>query len=201
MQISDIRKNKKHLTDIFIDGEFFTSIDTYILSLSGLKIGGNIEKKELDSLIDKSNDYRSYNKAIYLLGFRDYSCKELKDKLKLEYPEESIEKTIEKLKSLKFLDDDRFAQKYVRVLIFEKYFSKKRAKFELIKKGIDKELASNIVEDVDVDVDEREQIKFLISHKYKDAYKDEKIKRRAMAFLQRYGYSFSDIASVLFREE
>lgn len=199
MQISDIRKNKKHLTDIFIDGEFFTSIDTYILGLSGLKIGDDIGEKELDCLVEKSNDYRSYNKAIYLLGFRDYSCKELKDKLKLEYPEESIEKTIEKLKSLKFLDDDRFAQKYVRVLIFEKYFSKKRAKFELIKKGIDKELTSNIVEDVDVD--EREQIKFLISHKYKDAYKDEKIKRRAMAFLQRYGYSFSDISSVLFREE
>lgn len=199
MQISDIRKNKKHLTDIFIDGEFFTSIDTYILGLSGLKIGDDIGEKELDCLVEKSNDYRSYNKAIYLLGFRDYSCKELKDKLKLEYPEESIEKTIEKLKSLKFLDDDRFAQKYVRVLIFEKYFSKKRAKFELIKKGIDKELTSNIVEDVDVD--EKEQIEFLISHKYKDAYKDEKIKRRAMAFLQRYGYSFSDIASVLFREE
>ena len=198
MQISDIRKNKKHLTDIFVDGEFFTSIDTYILSLSGLKIGDGIKTEELDSLIDKSNDYRSYNKAIYLLGFRDYSCKELKNKLKLEFPEESIEKTIEKLKSLKFLDDDRFAQKYARVLIFEKYFSKKRAKFELIKKGIDKELASNIIEDVDVD--EREQIKFLISSKYKNAYKDEKIKRRAMAFLQRYGYSFSDVASVLFRE-
>lgn len=198
MQISDIRKNKKHLTDIFVDGEFFTSIDTYILSLSGLKIGDDIKAEELDSLIEKSNDYRSYNKAIYLLGFRDYSCKELKDKLKLEYPEESIEKTIKKLKSLKFLDDDRFAQKYARVLIFEKHFSKKRAEFELIKKGIDKELASNIIEDIDVD--EREQIKFLISHKYKNAYKDEKVKRRAMAFLQRYGYSFSDVASVLFRE-
>lgn len=198
MQISDIRKNKKHLTDIFVDGEFFTSIDTYIFGLTGLKIGDDIKKEELDSLIEKSNDHRSYNKAIYLLGFRDYSCKELKDKLKLEYPEESIEKTIEKLKRLNFLDDDRFAQKYVKALIFEKHFSKKRAEFELIKKGIDKELASNIVEDVDVD--EREQIKFLISHKYKNAYKDEKIKRRAMAFLQRYGYSFSDVASVLFRE-
>ncbi len=102
MQISDIRKNKKHLTDIFVDGEFFAAIDTYILEISGVKIGDTIEEDKLDSLIEKSNNHRSYNKAIYLLGFRDYSCQELKNKLKLEFPEESIENTIEKLKSFGF---------------------------------------------------------------------------------------------------
>ena len=196
MQITDIQKNKKRLRDIFVDGEYFASIDIYILGLSGLKEGDNIEQEKLISLVNQSNDYRAYNKAIYLLGFRDYTCKELRNKLKLEFPEECIEKAIEKLKNLNFLNDNRLAAKYLKVLLFEKHFSKKRAEIELIKKGIDIDVATQVTENVDVN--EREQIEFLISRKYKNAYEDENEKRRAIAFLQRRGYSFSDIASVLF---
>ena len=146
-------------------------------------------------LESKSNNRRAYSRALYLLGFRDYSEKEMQNKLKLDFTDDAIENTIEKLKEQKFLDDEKFANKYADVLIFEKKFSKKMAVYELTKKGIDKQISESIVDDIDVD--EKDQIMDLISRKYKDAYNDEKVKRRAIAFLKRHGYKIHDIFDVI----
>lgn len=195
MIITDIKKGKKRLNAVYIDGEFFNNIDSYILDISGFSVGSEVSGAELKLLESKSNNRRAYSKALYLLGFRDYSEKEMQNKLKLDFTDDAIENTIEKLKEQKLLDDEKFASKYADVLIFEKKFSKKMAVYELTKKGIDKQISESIVDNIDID--EKDQIKDLISRKYKDAYNDEKVKRRAIAFLQRHGYKIHDIFDVI----
>ncbi len=195
MVITDIKKGKKRLNAVYIDGEFFNNIDSYILDISGFSVGSEVSGAELKLLESKSNNRRAYSKALYLLGFRDYSEKEMQNKLKLDFTDDAIENTIEKLKEQKLLDDEKFASKYADVLIFEKKFSKKMAVYELTKEGIDKQISESIVDDIDVD--EKDQIMDLISRKYKDAYNDEKVKRRAIAFLQRHGYKIHDIFDVI----
>ena len=195
MMITDIKKGKKRLNAVYIDGEFFNNIDSYILDISGFSVGSDVSGAELKLLESKSNNRRAYSRALYLLGFRDYSEKEMQNKLKLDFTDDAIENTIEKLKEQKLLDDEKFASKYADVLIFEKKFSKKMAVYELTKKGIDKQISESIVDNIDVD--EKDQIKGLISRKYKDAYNDEKVKRRAIAFLQRHGYKIQDIFDVI----
>ncbi len=195
MIITDIKKGKKRLNAVYIDGEFFNNIDSYILDISGFSVGSEVSGAELKLLESKSNNRRAYSKALYLLGFRDYSEKEMQNKLKLDFTDDAIENTIEKLKEQKLLDDEKFASKYADVLIFEKKFSKKMAVYELTKKGIDKQISESIVDDIDVD--EKDQIMDLISRKYKDAYNDEKVKRRAIAFLKRHGYKIHDIFDVI----
>ena len=195
MIITDIKKGKKRFSAVCIDGEFFNNIDSYILDISGFSVGSEVSGAELKLLESKSNNRRAYSRALYLLGFRDYSEKEMQNKLKLDFTDDAIENTIEKLKEQKFLDDEKFANKYADVLIFEKKFSKKMAVYELTKKGIDKQISESIVDDIDVD--EKDQIMDLISRKYKDAYNDEKVKRRAIAFLKRHGYKIHDIFDVI----
>ena len=195
MVITDIKKGKKRLNAVYIDGEFFNNIDSYILDISGFSVGSEVSGAELKFLESKSNNRRAYSKALYLLGFRDYSEKEMQNKLKLDFTDDAIENTIEKLKEQKFLDDEKFANKYADVLIFEKKFSKKMAVYELTKKGIDKQISESIVDNIDID--EKDQIKDLISRKYKDAYNNEKVKRRAIAFLQRHGYKIHDIFDII----
>ncbi len=195
MIITDIKKGKKRLNAVYIDGEFFNNIDSYILDISGFSVGSEVSGAELKLLESKSNNRRAYSKALYLLGFRDYSEKEMQNKLKLDFTDDAIENTIEKLKEQKLLDDEKFASKYADVLIFEKKFSKKMAVYELTKKGIDKQISESIVDNIDID--EKDQIKDLISRKYKDAYNNEKVKRRAIAFLQRHGYKIHDIFDII----
>lgn len=195
MVITDIKKGKKRLNAVYIDGEFFNNIDSYILDISGFSVGSEVSGAELKLLESKSNNRRAYSKALYLLGFRDYSEKEMQNKLKLDFTDDAIENTIEKLKEQKLLDDEKFASKYAGVLIFEKKFSKKMAVYELTKKGIDKQISESIADNIDID--EKDQIKDLILRKYKDAYNDEKVKRRAIAFLQRHGYKIHDIFDII----
>lgn len=195
MVITDIKKGKKRLNAVYIDGEFFNNIDSYILDISGFSVGSEVSGAELKLLESKSNNRRAYSRALYLLGFRDYSEKEMQNKLKLDFTDDAIENTIEKLKEQKFLDDEKFASKYAGVLIFEKKFSKKMAVYELTKKGIDKQISESIADNIDID--EKDQIKDLILRKYKDAYNDEKVKRRAIAFLQRHGYKIHDIFDII----
>ncbi len=195
MVITDIKKGKKRLNAVYIDGEFFNNIDSYILDISGFSVGSEVSGAELKLLESKSNNRRAYSRALYLLGFKDYSEKEMQNKLKLDFMDDAIENTIEKLKEQKLLDDEKFASKYAGVLIFEKKFSKKMAVYELTKKGIDKQISESIADNIDID--EKDQIKDLISRKYKDAYNDEKVKRRAIAFLQRHGYKIHDIFDVI----
>ena len=195
MVITDIKKGKKRLNAVYIDGEFFNNIDSYILDISGFSVGSEVSGAELKLLESKSNNRRAYSRALYLLGFRDYSEKEMQNKLKLDFTDDAIENTIEKLKEQKFLDDEKFASKYAGVLIFEKKFSKKMAVYELTKKGIGKQISESIVDNIDVN--EKDQIKDLILRKYKDAYNDEKVKRRAIAFLQRHGYKIHDIFDII----
>ncbi len=195
MIITDIKKSKKRLSAVYIDGEFFNDIDSYILNISGFSVGSEVSGAELKLLESKSNNRRAYSRALYFLRFRDYSEKEMQNKLKLDFTDDAIENAIKKLKEQKLLDDEKFASKYADVLIFEKKFSKKMAVYELTKKGIDKQISENIVDNIDID--EKDQIRDLISRKYKDAYNNEKVKRRAIAFLQRHGYKIHDIFDVI----
>lgn len=61
-------------------------------------------------------------------------------------------------------------------------------------KGIDRELAEEIIEEIDFDP--CDGIRAVIDRKYKNI-NDEKIRRRAVAALQRLGYGWDDIKTVL----
>ena len=72
--------------------------------------------------------------------------------------------------------------------------SKRAAVFELSRKGIDKETAEAVLDEIEVDP--REQIRAVLAKKYR-SLGDEKTKRRAVAALQRLGYGWDDIKAVL----
>lgn len=194
MIITDIKKNRKFLSSVYIDGEFFAKIDNEILFKSNLKIGSTVDENIINALVNDSDYKRSKNKSLYLLSFKDHSKKELEDKLKKDYSDEAANKAVQRMEELGLINDFAFAEKYAKDLLFVKHFSKRRTEFELVAKGINRELICEILDSIDYDP--IVHIKFLIDKKYKLAYTDEKIKKRAIAFLQRYGYSWDDIKQV-----
>ena len=62
-------------------------------------------------------------------------------------------------------------------------------------RGIDKETASQIAEELEPESDS--QIYAVIEKKYKNALNDEKGRKRVVAGLQRMGYRYGDIKRVL----
>lgn len=191
LYITGLRTEKKRLTAVFVDGELWNRLDSEILTQNSIKVGMPVDENFLTELKFESDYKRAKDRALYLISFRDYSEKELKDKLKKDYSETAAEKAVAKMRDLGLANDLNFAQKYARELLFNKHFSKRRAEFELLQKGIDKDMVCDILSELEYDA--LEQIGLLVDKKYRLAYSDEKVKKRAVAFLQRHGYSWDDI--------
>ena len=153
-----------------------------------------ISDEDLKEMIELSNERRAKEKALWLISYRSHSKKELKDKIRRTCDDTSAEKAVERMEELGLVNDEEYARQFARKLLLQKKMARRAAMLEMSRKGIDKETAEAALDEVDVDY--RENIRYIIEKKYRDIG-DEKIKRRAVAALQRLGYGWDDIRAVL----
>lgn len=194
MQITAIEPRHKGLSAVYIDGEFAMKLDTQTLLENRADVGREINDEELKELIERSNERRAKEKALWLISYRSHSKKELKEKLQRTCDADAAEKAVERMEELGLVSDERFAAAYARKLLLEKKMTRRAAAFELSRKGIDRETADRVLEEIEVDY--RDNIRAVIEKKYRNI-QDEKIRRRAVAALQRLGYGWDDIKAVL----
>lgn len=195
MTITDVVPKRKGLSALYIDGEFALKIDTETFLVSRLSVGDEISDEQLRQLIESSNEKRAKEKALWLISYRDHSKKELNEKVRRTCDSQSAQAAVERLEQLGLVDDEKFARNYARQLLFGKNLSETAVKYKLAEKGIDRELAQEILEEFQVDP--REQIKALVESKYKSSVADEKGLRRTVAALRRRGFGYGDIKAVL----
>lgn len=194
MKVTEIRPRRKGLSALFIDGEFAMALDTQTLLEQRIDVGKELDDEQLHELIALSNERRAKEKALWLISYRSHSKKELRDKIRRTCDADAADKAVERMEELGLVNDEEFARRYAEQLLFHKRMSKRAAAYELRRKGIDQATAEEVLEELDVDV--HEQIRALIEKKYRNI-NDEKIRRRAVAALQRLGYGWEDIKAVL----
>lgn len=195
MKITGIKRLKKSLCALYLDGEYAVEIDRETLIESRFSENSEITDEELFSLLEESKYNRAKSKAIWLISQRDYSKKTLFYKLLRDHEEEPVKRAVERMEELGLLDDEEYARKYAKDLIEIKHLGLKGAKYKLMEKGIDKELAEQVLSEIETDP--KEHIRLLIERKYEKDLHDEKGTRRAVSALMRKGYSWDDIKSVL----
>lgn len=195
MLITAVEERKKGMSALFIDGEYAVSIDTVTLISSGKKTGSDITDEELYELLEKSKINRAKEKALYLIEYRARTRKEIMDKLIPLYGENAAELAVERLEELGLIDDEAFAREYAQQLLTKKKYSIKRASFEMQKKGIERDLIDEILEELEPDP--VEQIVSLLETKYARYLDDEKGRARAVNGLKSMGYSWYDIKEAM----
>ncbi len=179
---------------LFIDGEYVMNLDAQTLIENRFDVGREIDDEDLREIIALSNERRAKEKALWLISYRSHSKKELKDKLKRSYDEQSAQKAVDRMEELGLINDPDFAAQYAQKLVLGKKMSLRAAEYELYRKGIDKATAELVLSELDVDA--QEQIIEFINKKYRNI-NDEKVRRRAVAALQRLGYGWDDIRQAL----
>lgn len=196
MKITALKEKRKGFTQVFIDGEYAMTLDTMVLLENHVKENLEISDEELYEIVKKSKERRANEKALTLLEYRSHSKKELTDKISRTMDREDAKKAAEKMAEIGLIDDRDYAERYAKELFERKKFGKNRVKQELKLKGIDNEIIEDVLslyEDFDV----KEQIEAILNTKYPNYLLDEKVQRRAVAALQRRGYSFTDIRAFL----
>lgn len=195
MTVTDIKPARKSLSRVYIDGEYAMSLDTQVLYECCVKIGTILDDDELKEIIDKSDYKRAKERALWLLSGRDYSKKQLIDKIKKDSSPEVAAEVCERMEELGLVNDESYARRYASDLLNIKKMSKRGAKFKMIERGIDRDLCDEILDEFDVDP--VMQIADIIERKYADKLDDEKGRRRTVAALQRLGYGWGDIKSAI----
>ena len=188
------KKGKQDKIHISVDGEYcFTVDETYFLSM-GIWSGKEVDCEELEEIKQTVMVRRAYNYAVSLLSRRDHSQRELMTKLSQKGYTEGAEEAIRKLRDGGYVSDERFARLYVRELRTFKKYGKRRIEQELYRKGIDREIIREVLEETDFDEDE---LVSLIQRKYGRYLLDEKGVAKTINSLLRMGYSYSEIRSAL----
>lgn len=195
MTITAIEPKRKGLSALYIDGEFAMKLDTEVILANRIDVGMDIDDNKLKNLIESSDIKRAKDKAMWLISYRDHAKGELIEKVKKDSSYDAAVKAVMRLEELGLVNDERFAMRYASDLINLKHLSKKGAVRKLIEKGIEKELANEVVDNMDVDTDSH--LKAIIDKKYARYLCDEKGKRRCVNALMRLGYSYADIKCVL----
>lgn len=139
---------------------------------------------------------RAKKRALYILTDSDRTEKQLREKLeKTGYSEEVITETIEYVRSFGYIDDMRYAVRYIEYYRDRK--SAKRLRFDLMKKGVSADVIGSAFEEVG-EWDERDQIRNLTEKKLTGKDMDDpKTYGKVATFLAGRGFRGDDIAAVL----
>jgi len=203
--ISKIEKQKKNSkrVSLFVDGKFMCGIYEDTLIKYGLNRGDDISKETLNQL-QNFDEYLYAKKVSYdLLSYRLRSIREIKDKLKAKkVSSHSIEKTINHLTELGLLNDEEFARQLIQSNISYKPKGKSLIKQKLYQKGISKQVAGKMLNDIFSNINEKNLI-IPIFEKYLKKLKTGDInikKRKIFSYLAGKGFDF-DIINEIIREK
>ncbi len=197
MEITAIEPHRKSFLQLYIDGEAAVKIDKETLLKAGLKPGDEITDEELHELIQNSDARRAHEKALYLLEHRSHSRKELEDKIaRTAASREAAKQAASHMEEIGLVNDEQFAKSFAAMLVERKKYGLRRVKQELRLKGIDRDLIDEILEEY-AENDNTAALQEILAKKYPRFAEDEKIKRRAVAALQRLGYRFDEIRTAM----
>ncbi len=197
---------KIHLS---LDGEYIATVNADYWFTCGIKSGSEVTPEQLEELLTESARRKMMNKALDLLSMRDYSRRELSDKLVTKAWEKKEQKDMDlgslkqqasdicdRLEELGLLNEERFARSYVDELIRRKHLSKSGLKTALIQKGVQRDIIETVLEEVDIDP--VEQVRELLATKFKNRdLSDEKQKTRTVNALLRLGYRYNEIHAAM----
>ncbi|MGO2513378.1 regulatory protein RecX [Marinomonas polaris] len=140
----------------------------------------------------KEHQTSIFDQALSLLSHREHSKKELATKLKTRgHEEEEISATIERLEEMNYLNDERFAEIFVRSRL-SKPLGASRIQQELIQKGINSELAKTTLSEANADW--FELAKQLKERRFgEEISTDFKEKAKQSRYLQYRGFDFEQI--------
>ncbi|MCI9159545.1 regulatory protein RecX [Anaerotruncus sp. 1XD42-93] len=195
MRITDVRTTKRGRVALYVEGEFLLSMHPDVFAVSGLSVGSEVDTESLETLSAEAELKKAKEKALNLLSYKEYTTKQLTDRLKRHTDEESAEQAVARMEELGLLDDDDYAERFARDLSERKKFGILRIRQEMRQRGLTSEqieYATSLLRS-----DPEEKMREIIARKYPLAYEDEKVRRRAFSALMRMGYPAAEVRRVL----
>ena len=201
MRVTHIEELSKSRSRIFIDSEFAFVLYKGELRLYHVAVGEELSLEDYRTITEQVLPKRAKLRAMNLLKNREYTTRQLYDKLKQgDYPEKAIREALEYVESFHYTDDLRYAVSYISG--HETVRSRRRIEQDLLNRGIDRETLEQAWQEWEAQggiQDEQSMIKELFRKRgYDPESAGLKEMQRMGAYLMRRGFSGENVRKVLF---
>lgn len=198
--IITVKKGRGNKIHISVDDEYRATVDADFWYSQTTRDGDEITEGELTVLLDAVGFRRAYNRAIDIISRRDHCKKELTQKLLQRVDKHIALEIADRFEEQGLINDESYAQRLAPELVRRKGMSPYRIRQELISRGISREIADNVVEELDTD--DKKSIINLLNTKFSNRnLLDEKELRRTINALIRLGYQYGDIKNAIDEQE
>lgn len=170
---------------------------TYFVNMSvvenfALKKGQELNGEAIAQIVTADTIRKAKRRALYLLGTRQYCRKELYKKLKPTYGEDIARRAVDYVCELGYVNDEEYAPKLAEYLIHGKHYGLRKARFEMLTRGLSEELVEDALAEYGEDeIDE--EITELLERKYYAKLEDYSDRQRTIAALARRGYDYGAV--------
>ncbi|MCR5251526.1 MAG: recombination regulator RecX [Lachnospiraceae bacterium] len=204
-EVTALRNVRKACVQVELDGEAAFVLYKGEIARLAIEEGKELTAGECERIRREILLPRAVKRLLYLLQRKDYTEKQLEEKLTRGlYPEEVIRGALQALEGFGYVNDADYARRYLSCYQGRK--SRGSMKQQLLQRGIPRQLVEQALLEWEEDEgetlrSEQEMIEELLQKRHYDPQTaDAKEKQRQYAFLARRGFRGSDITAVLFRE-
>lgn len=194
LKITELKQGVKdgNRVNVYVNGRFAFSLSVKQVVDFEIKVGRVISEEELEKFKKESEFGKLYQRTLEWVFSRPHSEKETREylwrklvgrKKTTDEIHEIIARVVEKMKSMGYLDDQRFSEWYVENRFVKKGVSARRLKMELAKKGVSKDIIEEVLKSTDRN-DEEEILKIIA--KKRARYDD----RGLIQYLCRQGFRY-----------
>lgn len=195
MIVTSLENQKKHKdrVNVYLDGEYFCSLSLFCVLKNRLKVGSEVTESEMEYIKEKGEIEVATDKAMKHLSKSQKTEKEIFSHLLSKGFDENIATyVVEKLKEYSYIDDEKYANDYVKS--YSKYDGKRKIVYGLKQKGVPDEIINKVIDEFEFD----EDIAFNVLTKYmKGKPLDIKTKQKAYRFLQGKGFDGEEISHAI----
>ena len=141
------QKKDSSRVSVYLDGAFAFGLHRDVVIGEGLGKGQTLDVEAQERLIRLDQGYRAYARALRYLGHRARTVEEVRRKLAgAGYPDAVVEDVVERLRRDRYLDDEAFAEAYVRARVRNRGYGPRRLRAELRRKGVPGPLVESVME-------------------------------------------------------
>lgn len=194
------QKRRENRRSVFLDGAFAFGCNVNVIARFRLREGTQLSADQVGEIQLGAVKQECFDKAMRYLQTRLHSRSELQRKLKRqEWGDAVINAVLDDLSRMEYLDDARFAKTKALSAAEHKKHGKRRAYVELIKSGVQRDVATKALEDVYEPRDSTRVARELAMKQRDRLMKlDPQVaRRRLFGMLQRRGFEYDEIRPVI----
>lgn len=195
MMVTSIVPFDKRRSKVFLEEDFAFVLYKGEIRKYHLEEGAELSQEQYHEIITQVIFKRARERALNILKNSDKTELELRRKLQEGlYPEEAIDAALKMLKDYRYVDDDRYAERYIESFGNKK--SRRQISFDLERKGIRRDTITRLLEENPIE--EEQQVRAFLRKKHYDKENaDARELSKLTASLGRKGFSFEIIRRIL----